>query len=252
MSRFLLLGHTVMLFARSDAAESNPTGDPSFCDTVECVENALSVRTRFLFADGPGGTGLWSSRASTTSKYSMIGPLECPYGGFVSFHWPGGTHDLVRMKSKAHYDACNFTEAFTLAPLGSFGTEQSYYYECMSPETTEYLSCSVPGHCTAGQKLTVTTSMRAYGVYGADAEPQIHARSLKQVMALLGWPEMERGYQTEAQAEHTLEVIWCLESHAPDSCKDWQEDATESSCIADGVLTAIPLMTSLLCIAIPH
>ena len=52
-------------------------------------------------------------------------------------------------------------------------------------------------------------------------------------MTLLGAPEMDRGYQTEAQAKHTLEVIWCLESHSPDSCKDWEAGATDATCRAD-------------------
>lgn len=138
---------------------------------------------------------------------------------------------MVRMQSRAHYDACDFTGAVTLAPPGTAGTDQSYYYECATPGS-EFLSCSIPGHCAAGQKLEVNTSSTV-SVFGANGETLLHATSLRQVMTLLGAPQMSRGYQTDAQANHTLEVIWCLESHAPDSCKDWQRDATAASCKAD-------------------
>jgi hypothetical protein len=52
-------------------------------------------------------------------------------------------------------------------------------------------------------------------------------------MTLLGAPAMDRGYQTESMAEHTLEVIWCLEDHCPASARDWDAQATASSCRAD-------------------
>ena len=138
---------------------------------------------------------------------------------------------MVRLQSRAHYDACDFTGAVTLAPQGADGIEQSYYYECATPGS-DFLSCSIAGHCAAGQKLEVNTSSTE-SVFDANGETLLHAKSLRQVMTLLGAPQMDRGYQTELQANHTLEVIWCLESHAPDSCKDWQGDSTVASCKAD-------------------
>lgn len=129
-------------------------------------------------------------------------------------------------------DRCDFTGSVPLAAPGSSGSSQSYYYECATPGLSEFLSCSIPGHCAAGQKLEVKTSSTAK-VFDAQGETLLHAKSLKQVMSLLGAPQMNRGYQTEAQAQHTLEVIWCLESHAPDSCTDWQASATAATCKAD-------------------
>ena len=63
-----------------------------------------------------------STRAqATAATTSYQTPRRCPQGGFVSFHWPGGTHDVVRMQSRAHYDACDFTGSVTLAPPGAAG-----------------------------------------------------------------------------------------------------------------------------------
>ena len=187
------------------------------------------ITTRFVFADGEGGDGEWSASQVNVAKYAT--PRSCPKGGFVAFKWKPGTHDVVLMKSRTHFDKCDFTGATTLAPAGSGSSTQSFFYDCTIPGSA-YLSCSIPGHCAAGQKLEVVTSASA-SVFGSGGEVLLHSRSLKQVMTLLNAPAMDTGYQTEAQAHHTLEAIWCLEDHCPDSATDWQAEATKASCRAD-------------------
>lgn len=245
------------LLAPAAADPGDPVYDSSISPPPPYDASAPQpLSTRFVFADGEGGSGLWSHLADITPRYANA--RECPKDGFVSFHWPGGTHDLVKMKDFDHFDRCDFTGAVMLAPQGSVGSTQSYYVECTNPGS-EYLSCSIPEHCAAGQKLEVKTASKS--VFNADGSTALHADSLKDVMTLLGArvpafegerptchchcparvlptlcrsnrgagaPEMDRGYQTDAQAEHTLEVIWCLGQHTIYACKDWQVRGDET------------------------
>ena len=215
----------------SSSTQSSPPPPPAAASPPPAPVTLAPITTRFVFADGEGGTGEWSAQTTTVAKYAT--PRSCPKGGFVAFNWAPGTHDIMLMKSKAHLDSCDFTGATSLAPAGS-GSDigmESFYYDCTTPGSV-YLSCSIPGHCAAGQKLEVVTSSSA-SVFGPSGEVLLHSRSLKQVMTLLNAPAMNTGYQTEAQAHHTLEAIWCLEDHCPDSASDWQADATKASCRAD-------------------
>jgi hypothetical protein len=102
----------------------------------------------------------------------------CPIGGFVSFWWDG-THDLVKMKDREHFDACDFDGATELASAANDVT-QSYYFECNEPGAIDFLACSVGTHCADGQKLEVNTSSteRVTDYLG---DTLIHSRSLAQV-----------------------------------------------------------------------
>lgn len=169
--------------------------------------------------------------------------------GFVYFHWNAAAHDLVLLPSKAAYDACDFSSATTLAPINSpanaaTGTA-SYYLPCGStPGATKYLACSMASHCASGgQKLTVRVSATEHALDMTTTPPTalLHSDSLARVMRLLGhrtdtatgYTFLDRGYQTEASAEASLEMIWCLESHCPASALDFDAAATKASCLAD-------------------
>lgn len=187
--------------------------------------------TRFVFADGDGGTGVWAKTANVVPKYDA--PRYCPQGGFVAFQWDNANrpHNVVKMASQAHYDACDFTGSVELAAAGT--GVQSYYHGCDTASEVAYLSCSVGSHCADGQKLAVITSSTSR-VVDANGAVQLHSRSLAQVMTLLGGPSaMDRGFQTEDQAARLLDVIWCLEDHCPSSATDWDAGATTASCKAD-------------------
>ena len=178
--------------------------------------------------------------SEAVAKYAA-GDLHCAIGATVFFHWHSGYHDLVRMASRQHYEACDFTDSVTLAPSGDAdGSQLGYYLGCSTPGEALYLSCSVGDHCARGQKrvVRVSASERAYDPQ--TNEPLLHVTSLRRVMSLMGYrvdadggAHLDRGYGTEAAAEHTLEYVWCLEAHCPDSARDWQSDATEASCLAD-------------------
>lgn len=105
-----------------------------------------------------------------------------------------------------------------------------------------HLACSVASHCASGQKLTVAVSRSEHAVDPTDGSTVLlHSDSLARVMTLLGhrsdpstgFVYLDRGYTTEAAAEVSLEMIWCLEAHAPTSCADWDPGATQASCLAD-------------------
>ena len=61
------------------------------------------------------------------------------------------------MPDKDAYDNCDFSGATQLVGVGdahaSTGTAV-YYLPCTTPGDTIYLSCSVGGHCQAGQRLS--------------------------------------------------------------------------------------------------
>lgn len=152
--------------------------------------------------------------------------LSCAMGGYVYFHWTAAYHDLVLMASPAHYASCDFSGATTLVPVadGSDGSDaadqMSYYLPCGTAGQDLYLSCSAGSHCTGGQKLHVQVSTTAR-VYSA-TDPTLlllHSDSLRRVMALLGhrvdsstgFAYLDLGYQTEASANVSLDMVWCLE-----------------------------------------
>ena len=169
----------------------------------------------------------------------------CAQHGYAYFHWQAGDHDLVRMASAAHLDSCDFTGATTLVPIGAPANEHgvtSYYLPCnlTAPGESLHLSCSVGTHCAQGQKLTLTVDP-AHSVYADDGALLLHSDSLARVMILLGhrheaatgFSYLERGFATEAAAEASLEMIWCLEAHCPASALDFLPGATAADCRAE-------------------
>ena len=160
------------------------------------------------------------------------------------FHWRPSDHDLQLMASRDHYDRCDFTGATTLAPVAPSTSEASYsyYLPCTTAGEDFFLSCSVGTHCASGQKLHVQVSTTA-SVYSSADPPELllHSDSLRRVMTLLGhtvdpatgYAHLERGYSTEAAANVSLEMVWCLEAHCPSSALDWDPAATRESCLAE-------------------
>lgn len=153
------------------------------------------------------------------------------------------------LPSKYAYDTCDFSSATTLAPLNSPTNAQtgytSYYLPCgNTPGVVKYLACSVASHCkSGGQKVTVRVSMTEHALDMSTTPPTalLHSDSLARVMTLLGhridtttrYTYLDRGYETDAAADVSLEMIWCLESHCPSSALDFDATATKTSCLAD-------------------
>jgi len=160
-------------------------------------------------------------------------PVRCAIGGFVFFSWTGGQHDVVLMRDQQAYEQCDFEGSTTLADVGQAGSAQSYSYVCTEPGETAFLSCSIPGHCLSGQKVEVHTSSSVSVDDASSSMAAVHAQSLRDVMTVLNHPYMNTGYATEAQANATLEAIWCLKVHCPQSAQDWDAVATTASCKAD-------------------
>ena len=129
---------------------------------------------RFVFADGIDG--LWS----TSRTYADV---QCAAQGYVYLHWTASHHDLWRMASATHLAACDFSGATQLVGVGdahaSTGTAV-YYLPCTTPGDTIHLSCSVGGHCQAGQRLSVSVHATAR-VFDETGELLIHSRSLSRV-----------------------------------------------------------------------
>ncbi|CAI9100818.1 OLC1v1037996C3 [Oldenlandia corymbosa var. corymbosa] len=70
-------------------------------------------------------------------------------GDILVFNFPTGAHDVVALTSKAAYDSCNGTGVtpITAAPARITLTAGEKYY-----------ICTVPGHCLAGQKLSINVT----------------------------------------------------------------------------------------------
>lgn len=182
--------------------------------------------------------GLWSTSRS-------YGEVTCPQGGFVYFHWTAAFHDLWQMASASHLASCDFTGATPLVPLNSARGDTAtavYYLPCENAGETMHLSCSVADHCSAGnQRVTVRVSPTVRVFDASSGELLIHSRSLARVYDLLGrrvdpstgFTYYDRGFQTEAAANATLDMIWCLDSHCPSSALDAAPAATEASCRAE-------------------
>jgi len=182
--------------------------------------------------DGDEGMGLWSTYTDILPKYTS--GVRCAIGGVVFFKWEKArSHDLVQLASQDHYNSCDFSGAVSLVAATSGSGTQSYTYQCETPGEAIYLACSVGNHCNMGQKVALTTSA---DVRVHPAPDGVHMASLAAVMHVLNYPSMDTGFGTEAQANATLELIWCLEAHcAPSggSARDFHPDATEASCLAD-------------------
>jgi len=189
------------------------------------------ISSRLRFVDGDGGEGLWSTATDVLPTYT--GGIRCAIGGVVFFKWEAAwNHDLVLLASQAHYDTCDLSGSVLLAATSGSGM-QSFSYHCETPGEEVYLACSVGDHCTRGQKVALTTSS---SVNVHPAPGGVHMASLAATMRMLNYPSMDTGFGTEAQANATLELIWCLEAHcAPSggSAHDFHPDATEASCRAD-------------------
>jgi hypothetical protein len=191
--------------------------------------------TRITFIDG--SDGLWSTlRASFYSDNPII---ECPIDGTVVFHYPNYYHDVTAMASEQHYSNCDFQDSTVLAPLiqnADFGSV-TYYHNCTTPGKIEYLSCSIPGHCEAGQKIMVKTSSTVKAQDEVTGEWLLHVHSLNQVLRVLGqrydpstgFLILDRGFQTEQLADQTLDWIWCGLDHCPSFVDIWP-NATLADC----------------------
>lgn len=154
----------------------------------------------------------------------------------VSFWWEGWVHDLVRLPSAAALDACDVSQAVTIAPYAVRG---QVHLPC-EPGQDLYLTCSVPGHCGLGQRLHVAVSSTVYAMDLVTGAPLLHSDSLARIYTLLGaksgdyGTELTRGYQTEEVAESSLELVWCLEDHCAtfNPALDLDPQATRESCLA--------------------
>ena len=196
---------------------------------------------RFEFVDGPSGTGYWSAG---NGGYNDV---ACAADGFVYFQWSAAYHDVMLLPSEAAFDACDFTGATTLAPINSPASSNgltSYYLPCATPGSTLYVSCSVGSHCAAGGqkvKVHVSASEFVYNTSDPNREVLIHSDSLARVHTVLGhrhdattgFNHLDLGYHTEASANASLELIWCLEAHCPQSAHDVDPSATYDTCMAD-------------------
>lgn len=181
-----------------------------------------------------GKNGLWTVR----STYDRI---VCPIGGTVVFFYPLNTHDVVEVNTPEAWEACNLVDAKTLSPLLPIGTSSestsvTYFHNCTKPGL-QYLTCSVPGHCSAGQKVLVETTTDA-AWNSSTGDWNLHVDSVSQLLTILGYRQdaasstfvMDRGFQTESIAAATADLIWCALDHCPMAAHDFDLHASNATC----------------------
>jgi hypothetical protein len=209
-------------------------------DGEDVDDNTEDWIQRFTFVDGR--RGLWST--GSVNDYPDV--ITCPVGGLIVFYYPQGVHDVVELPSRNDYARCNLAGAVTLSPRtistatgqkkASSFSDVSYYYHCSQPNYTAYLTCSVPGHCFAGQKVQiyVNGSEYAYDPTRELSDPnywRIHVNSIDRLLRLLNYRRvatggsdasesivvMDHGYQTEELANVTADLVWCALDHCPEA-----------------------------------
>ena len=131
---------------------------------------------------------------------------QCADGATMVFWWESEMpHDLVRLPSAEALASCNFSATETLAPEGLTG---EHHLHCVGGETY-HLACSVPGHCEAGQRVTVQASA-SVAAFDEAGEPQLHVSSWARMMLLLGYVASDehvrrtRGSKPKAMDASTL------------------------------------------------
>ena len=239
----------------TDTNENNTTeseNDISFTsvstDLLKRVETN-TISQPFAFVDLVDG--LWSLTRS--GLYQLHPIVHCPINGTVIFYYPNYSHDVVKMADETHYEACNFTESIELSPIAPQMQDDAhkypymtYYHQCKTPGALEYISCSIPGHCEAGQKIAISTS-DSTNVYDDNNTMVLHVDQISRILTVMGYftepgcefAQMPLGYQTEVIAEKTKEWVWCGLEHCPnfnDISVDENISSKQDDCIAAGNL----------------
>ena len=145
------------------------------------------------------------------------------------------------MASEAHLTSCDFTGAQMLVAQSTTSGHASHYLPCRTPGASYFLSSSIGNDCASGMRQAVHVSPSTRAIDESTGEVLLHSDSLARVMRLLGhrtdprsgFTFLDRGYDSEASANVSLEMIWCLEAHSPSSCRDWDSAATRLSCLAE-------------------
>lgn len=160
-----------------DIKERGP-GCPAITDTDGINDDDLlndpPLNPLFPFRFVDGNVGLWST--TRVHRYTSTSVLDCPFHSTIVFHYPKGTHDVVRLHSSTFYEECNFLGSEVLFPstyeelfINTINTttttttlpkndvdvdvrfdlpDVTYYHKCMGEiNSTEYISCSFIGHC---------------------------------------------------------------------------------------------------------
>ena len=216
----------------SGCSNGNDSFPPPEIDGSE--NNPLEPRPLQRVALVDGNTGLW------TLRNGNYGRIQCPVGGTVVFYYPLNTHDVVQVETEEDFKSCNFSSAVTLSPripTGTISDTVTYFYNCSTPNTTHYLTCSVPGHCAAGQKVIIETT-NDFAWNASTGEWNFHVTSLRLLLTILGYRQeastglfiMDRGFQTEDVATHTANLIWCALDHCPSAAHDVDPTATNETC----------------------
>ncbi|KAL9224445.1 hypothetical protein vseg_000474 [Gypsophila vaccaria] len=99
-----------------------------------------------------GGSTGWTIPTTSASFYSSwASQNKLQVGDVLVFKFPAGIHTVAEV-SKPNYDSC--TSASTLGPVMTTAPANI----TLTKPGTHYFICTITGHCSANQKLTVSVS----------------------------------------------------------------------------------------------
>ncbi|CAN0900203.1 Uclacyanin 1, partial [Linum grandiflorum] len=108
------------------------------------LQTSVQAQTTHTVA---GSTG-WTIPQGGPSVYSTWAASNSfSVGDVLVFNFPAGAHDVTEV-TKADYDACTSTNPLTLVTTSPARVT-------LNSAGDHYYICNFPGHCAAGQKLTV-------------------------------------------------------------------------------------------------
>ncbi|GLJ11999.1 hypothetical protein SUGI_0181740 [Cryptomeria japonica] len=97
-----------------------------------------------------GGSTGWAVPTANTLYTSWASSNTFKVGDSLVFNFATNAHD-VRQVTKTNYDSCNSTGALQTYATGPATVN-------LTASGPHYYLCSYPGHCSGGQKLSITVS----------------------------------------------------------------------------------------------
>jgi len=126
--------------------------------TYADADHALGKRERHIQAETLKTPIAHALQTHTIHWLIPVEPqtLSVNIGDTVTFDWTEGQlpHNVYRSATESDFDSCATSGGEFVAPV-AIGS--SYSVTLNEPGTVYYI-CSVPGHCSGGQKIAITVS----------------------------------------------------------------------------------------------
>eukprot|EP00391_Amoebophrya_sp_Ameob2_P008262 CAMPEP_0178994364 /NCGR_PEP_ID=MMETSP0795-20121207/7231_1 /TAXON_ID=88552 /ORGANISM="Amoebophrya sp., Strain Ameob2" /LENGTH=796 /DNA_ID=CAMNT_0020686553 /DNA_START=196 /DNA_END=2589 /DNA_ORIENTATION=- len=159
--------------------------------------------------------------------------LACDKGNKLKFQWntPGVAIDLYRVNLESEYITCDFRHAVLLAPEATTGEAT---FLCDVQGAVYFRSTQSCGGGGGGDDLvhypklraqvtdmSQTALLRATANTNAGYEGSNHWSYAMVIKGFILDADFNDGFDTSQAADTAQHRLWCVQPHAPDSCRDW-------------------------------